>query len=104
MVRAIQAVSLGIVVFVGSAWLARRLAPLMSENTSLAGQVALKVLLIAASLALWACTRRTWAEMGWKRPRAVFALSDGMLSRPSPWVLPLLSSPGRDPGTRPLQE
>jgi membrane protease YdiL (CAAX protease family) len=69
MVRAIQAVSLGIVVFVGCAWLARRLAPLMSENTSLAGQCALKVLLIVASLALWACTQRTWAEMGWQRPR-----------------------------------
>src|SRR6202043_2800602 len=69
MVRAIQAVSLGVVVFLGSAWLARRLAPLMGENTSLAAQCALKLLLIAASLALWACTRRTWAEMGWKRPR-----------------------------------
>jgi membrane protease YdiL (CAAX protease family) len=69
MVRAIQAVSLGIVVFVGCAWLARRLAPLVGENTSLAAQCALKLLLIAASLALWACTRRTWAEMGWKRPR-----------------------------------
>ena len=69
MVRAIEAVLLGIVVFLGCAWLARRLAPLMSENTSLASQCALKLLLIAASLALWACTRRTWAEMGWKRPR-----------------------------------
>jgi membrane protease YdiL (CAAX protease family) len=69
MVRAIQAVLLGVVVFLCCAWLARRVAPLMGENTTLAGQCALKVLLIAASLVLWACTRRTWAEMGWKRPR-----------------------------------
>jgi membrane protease YdiL (CAAX protease family) len=69
MVRAIQAVLLGVVVFLCCVWLARRLAPLMSENTSLAAQCALKVLLIAASLALWASTRRAWAEMGWKRPR-----------------------------------
>jgi membrane protease YdiL (CAAX protease family) len=67
-VRAIEAVLLGIVIFLGCAWLARRLAPLVSENTSLASQCALKLLLIAVSLALWACTRRTWAEMGWKRP------------------------------------
>ena len=69
MVRAIQAVSLGVVVFLCCRWLALWLAPLMSENVNLAGQWAFKTLLVAASLVLWACTRRTWAEMGWKRPR-----------------------------------
>ncbi len=50
MVRAIQAVSLGVVVFLCCRWLALWLAPLMSENVNLAGQWAFKTLLVAASL------------------------------------------------------
>jgi membrane protease YdiL (CAAX protease family) len=69
MVRVIQAVSLGVVVFLCCRWLALRLAPLMGENVNVARQWAFKTLIVAASLAIWACTRRTWAEMGWKRPR-----------------------------------